>query len=139
AFLDHIGGVALQRHAERVIGGDEEPGVLAALDQGFARDIGQRVGIVGPVHGVGRAGDAGNVGAAAAGIDVDPVLLAGQRRDRQRDRRGRDVEDRVDLVIVIPVAGDIDADIGLVLVIGGDDLDRLAHDLAAVIGNRHLD
>ena len=138
ARVDDVGGVALQRHAECVVGSDEEPGVLAALDHRLAGDIGQRVGVVGPVHCVWRAGDARDIGAAAAGIDVDPVLLAGQRQDRQRDRRSRNVDDGVDLLIVIPVAGDIDADVGLVLVIGGDDLDRLALYLAAVIGDRHL-
>ncbi len=30
AFLDDVGGIAFQRHAEGVVGGDEEPGVLAA-------------------------------------------------------------------------------------------------------------
>ena len=139
ALLDDIGGIAFQRHAEGVVGGDEEPGVLAALDHRLAGDVGQRIGVVGPVHGVGRAGDAGDVGAAAAGIDVDLVLLAGQRGDRQRDRGGRHVEDRVDLLVVVPVAGDVDADVGLVLVVGGDHLDRLALHLAAVVGDRHLD
>ncbi|MGY3407579.1 hypothetical protein ACVWZV_003692 [Bradyrhizobium sp. GM5.1] len=66
------------------------------------------------------------------------VLLARQRRDRQRHRRGRHVEDRVDLVVVVPVAGDVDADVGLVLVIGGDHLHGLARDFGTVIGDRHL-
>ncbi len=139
AFLDDVGRIPLQRHAEGVVGGDEEPGVLAALDHRLAGDVGQRIGVVGPVHGVGRAGDAGDVGTAAAGIDVDLVLLARQRRDWQRDRRGRHVEDRIDLVVVIPVAGDADADVGLVLMVSGHHLDRLALYLAAVIFDRHLD
>ncbi|KTT89496.1 hypothetical protein NS44R_15010 [Mammaliicoccus sciuri] len=61
-LLDDVGSVALQRHAESVVGGDEEPGVLAALDHRLAGDVRQRVGVVGPVHGVGRAGGAGDVG-----------------------------------------------------------------------------
>src|SRR5262249_13570319 len=129
---------ALQRLAEGVVGGDEEPGVLAALDHRLAGDVGQRVGVVGPVHSVGRAGGTGDVGGAAAGIDVDLVLLASQRRDRQRGGGGRHVEVRIDLLIVVPVAGDGDADVGLVLVVGIDHLDRLALDLAAVVGHRHL-
>ena len=32
ARLDDIGGVALERRAECVVGGDEEPAILAALD-----------------------------------------------------------------------------------------------------------
>jgi hypothetical protein len=49
-----------------------------------------------------------------------------------RPRRG-DIEDRVDLFIIIPVARDADADVGLVLVVGIDHLDQLSLDLAAVV------
>src|SRR6202012_2584043 len=120
-------------HAERIVGGDEEPGVFAALDHRLAGDVGERIGVVGPVHRVGRAGRPRDVGRAAARIDVDLVLLAGQRGDRQRDGGGGHVEDRVDLLVVIPVAGDVDADVGLVLVVGRDHLDRLALDLGSVV------
>src|ERR1700739_3933294 len=111
-LLDDIGGVALERMAEGIVGGDEEPGVLACLDHRLAGDVGERIGVVGPVHRVGRAGGTGGVGGAATGIDVDLVLLAGQRRDRQRYGGGRHVENRVDLLVVVPVPGDGNADVG---------------------------
>ena len=50
----------------------------------------------------------------------------------------RHVDDNIDPVIVVPLAGDRAADIGLVLVVGADDLDLLAVDRAAEIGDRHL-
>jgi hypothetical protein len=47
----------------------------------------------------------------------------GDLRDGERHRGGGDVEHRVDAVAVVPLPGDGGADIGLVLVVGGDDLD----------------
>ena len=74
--LDDRGGVALQRVAEGVVGGEEEPAVAALLDHGAAGAVGERIGVVGPVDGVGRAGLAGQVGGAGAGVEEDLVLLA---------------------------------------------------------------
>ena len=42
------------------------------------------------------------------------------------------------MLIVVPVARDGGADIGLILVIGADHLDRLSLHLAAEILDRHL-
>src|SRR4030088_1653040 len=70
---------------------------------------------------------------AAALVERTECFLAGQC-----DRRGRHVEDRIDFLVVIPVAGDADADVGLVLMVGRDHLDGLARHPAAVIGNRYL-
>ncbi len=53
--LHHRGRVVLQCMAEGVIGGDEEPGVLLGAQQCQRRAVGQRPGVVGPVHGVRRA------------------------------------------------------------------------------------
>jgi hypothetical protein len=51
------------------------------------------------------------------------VLVANDIVDRERDRGGRHIDDGVDLVDIDPAAHDIRADIGLVLVIGAEDLD----------------
>ena len=48
--VDDRGGVALQRVAEGVVGGEEEPGVAAGLHQRLAGAVGQHVGVVGPVN-----------------------------------------------------------------------------------------
>ena len=113
----------LQRVAEGVVGGEEEPVVVAGLDHGAAGALGEGPGVVGPVDGVGRALGAGQVGRAGARVDEDLVLLLGDLVDRERDRRGRHVDDHVDAVLVVPLAGDVGGDVGLVLVVGRDDLD----------------
>src|SRR5262245_47204615 len=49
----HFGGVTLERLAERIIGGNEEPGIAAGLNHGLAGAVGERPVIVSPVHGIG--------------------------------------------------------------------------------------
>ena len=90
----HRLGVALEGVAEGVVGGQEEPGVAAGLDDRAAGAVGEHPGVVGPVDGVGRARLAGQVGRRRAGNEERLALLARQLVDRQRDRRGRHVEDR---------------------------------------------
>jgi len=68
---------------------------------------------------------------------VDAVLLARDRLDGQRNCGVADVGDRVDTLLVYPLARDVGADIGLVLVVGKDDLDRFAEHLAAIILDGH--
>ena len=52
-LLDHGRGVGLQRVAEGVVGGQEEPGIAARLDDRLAGAVGERPGVIGPVHRVG--------------------------------------------------------------------------------------
>ena len=115
----HRLGIALERVAEGVIGGEEEPGV------------------VGPVNRVWRAGLAGQVGARRARDDQRLALVAGNLVHGQRHARVRHVEDDVHLVDVVPLAGDGRADIGLVLVIGREDLDLHALFRGTEILDRH--
>jgi hypothetical protein len=51
------------------------------------------------------------------------LLLAGDVVDRQRRRGGRHVDDHVDVVLVDTTAARCSSDVGLVLVVGRDDLD----------------
>ena len=136
--LDGLGGVFLKRIAEGVVGGQEEPAVAAGLHDRAAGAHGQRVGVIGPVEAVGGAGLARQVRGAAAGHDVDLLLLARDRLHGQRHGRGGQVHDRVHLLGVEPLPGDGRADVGLVLVVGADDLDRGALHGAAEILDRHL-
>ena len=53
--LHDVGGVVLQLRAEGVVGGQEVPGLAAALDHRATSALGQCDGVVGPGHGVGRA------------------------------------------------------------------------------------
>ena len=136
--VDDRGGVALQRRAEGVVGGQEEPGVAAGLDQRLPVPLGQHVGVVGPVHGVGRALRVGEIGGRRAGIDVDAVLFLDDVVDGERHAGVRHVDDDVDLVDIEPLPRDVGADIGLVLVIAGDDVDLPALGGQAGILDRHL-
>ena len=137
-FLHEIGGLLLQRMAEGVVDGDEVPAIAALGDQRAAGADGLRMGVVGPVEAVGRARLAGQVRGGRAGDDVDLLLLGRDALHGQRHRRGGQFHDRVDLLGVVPLARDVGGDVGLVLVVGVDDLDRRALHLAAEILDRHL-
>ena len=124
AALDHHRlGVALERVAEGVVGGEEEPRVAAGLHDRAAGAVGQRPGVVGPVDRVGGARLAGEVGGGGARDQQRLALVAGDLVDGERDAGVRHVDDHVDLVGVEPLPGHLGADVGLVLVVGGDDLD----------------
>ena len=123
---DDRGDVALQRVAEGIVGGEEEPALAARLDHRRAGAVGQRRGVVDPVHGVGIAELAGDVGRGRIGREEDPLLLAGDALDGDRRRRGAGAQDHVDLLGVVPAAGERGGDVGLVLDVAGDQLDLLA-------------
>ena len=139
ARLGHDGGdVALQRIAEGVVGGEEEPVLAARLDDRRAGAVGERGGVVDPLHGVGIAELAGDVGRGRIGGEEYPLLLAGDALDGDRRGRGAGAQDHVDLLVVVPAAGEGGGDVGLVLDVAGDELDLLAEDRAAEIVDRHL-
>src|SRR5712691_2943274 len=50
----HCLGVALEREAEGVVGGEEEPSAAAGLDDRRAGAVGEHPGVVGPMDGVGE-------------------------------------------------------------------------------------
>jgi hypothetical protein len=102
--LDDRGGVALQRLAEGVIGGEEEPGIAARLDDRLSRAMGEHIRVVGPVDCVWGAGLAGQVGGRRSGIEVDSVLLFDDVIDGEPDAGIGHVGDHVDLVFVEPFA-----------------------------------
>src|SRR5882724_10903593 len=137
-FQHHIGGVLFQVLSEGVIGGEEEPAVEALLDGRKARDIGLRECIEHVMHGVWTAG---LVGEADRSGTVEHVDLAARLRDLERGQRGgrcRHVEQHLDALIVEHVAGDIGGKVGLVEMIGRDDLDLAAQHFAAEILRCHL-
>ena len=90
------------------------------------------------MHGIGTAGLVGEPDRARA---VEHVDLAARLRDFERGQRGRrrrHVEQHFDTLIVEHVAGDVGGKIGLVEMIGRDDLDLAAEHLAAEIFHRHF-
>jgi len=93
--------------AEGVVAGDEEPGIAAGLHHGGARAVGERPGVVGPVDRVGRARFTGEIGRRRRGDDEGLALVARDLIDRERDAGVGHVEDHVDLLGVVPLAGDL--------------------------------
>ena len=124
--------------AESVVHGDEVPGVAAGLHQRAPGRDRERMGVIGPVEAVGRTGLAGQVRRRGADDDVDLLLLGGDSLHCKRDRRRGEVGDHVDALGIIPATSDARSEIGLVLVIGADQLDLLAEHAAAEILNRHF-
>src|SRR4051794_3929595 len=105
-----------------VVGGDEEPAVAAGAHYGRASRFGEHVGIVCPMHGVGAALGASEIGGGSPGVQVDLVLLPGDLVNRKCHRRGGQVDDGVDALIE-PLARYVGADIRLVLVVSLQDFD----------------
>ncbi len=83
--LDHRRSVALERVAEGVVGGEEEPGIAAGLHDRLAGAVCEVPGVVGPVHGIGVALRAREVGGRRPRCDEHLVLLTRDLADRQRD------------------------------------------------------
>ena len=94
--------------------------------------------VIGPVEAVGGAGRARDRRGRGADDDVDLLLLGGDSLHRKRDRRRGEVGDHVHAFGVVPAPRDVACEIGLVLVIGADQLDLLAEHAAAEILDRHL-
>jgi hypothetical protein len=78
------------------------------------------------VESVGLAGVAGETRRRRAHDDVDFLLLLRKLVNRERDRGGRQFGDHVDAFDVVPAPRNGAAEIRLVLVVGGDDLDLVA-------------
>ena len=139
AGLGHdIGGVLFEILAEGVVGGQEEPAIEPVLDRGETGHVGLAEGVEHVVHGVGAAGFVGEPDRAGAVEHDDLVARLRDLAGRERGGGGRDVEDHLDALVVEHVAGDVGGEVGLVLVIGRDDLDLAAEHLAAEILRRHL-
>jgi hypothetical protein len=69
--------------------------------------------------------------------DGDAILLRRDLLDRERDRGIVKADGHVDLIGIEPLARNRGADIGLVLMVGGHDLDRLAKHRPTGILDRH--
>ena len=134
---DRGGAIGLHVLAEAVVGGDEEPGLAAGLGQRPAERRSRGIGVVGPVDEVLRAFRPGQSRRAGAGADRRLVLFLGDRQHGEGDRGVRQVHDDVDVLGVEPAPRDRRSDVGLVLVIGRDDLDRDA-ELGGEVFGREL-
>ena len=90
------------------------------------------------MHGIGTAGLVGEPDRSGAVEHDDLVARLGDLAGGKRGGGGRDVEDHLDALVVEHVAGDVGGKIGLVEMVGGDDLDLAAEHLAAEILRRHF-
>jgi hypothetical protein len=73
----------------------------------------------------------------APGQQRDLVALPHHIMHGDRNTGVRDVGNRVDLAVVEPIADDLGAHIGLHLMVGADDLDRLAEHGGTEFLHRH--
>src|SRR6185312_12206346 len=115
-----------------------EPGLAARLHDRRAGAVGERCRVVDPVDGIRVAQLAGDVGGGGVGREEDLLLLAGDALDGDRRRRRAGAHDHVDMLGVVPAARQRSGNVGLVLDVARDQLDLLAENRAAEIGDRHL-
>lgn len=88
------------------------------------------------VFGTGFAGD---IGRARGGGDHHLVFFLDDGCERQSHAARRDIDDEVDVLGVEPAPGNRRGVVGLVLGIGGHDLDRDRFIRGAEILDRHFD
>ena len=136
--LDHRRGIGLERLAEGVVCRQKEPGLAALLHDRLAGAVRQRIGVVRVVHHIRIAGFVGEGLGGAPGVDKDALLFGGDLADGESDAGGRNVDDHVHALRVIPLARLGRAHVGLVLVVGGQYFNRFAQHLAAEVLHRHL-
>ena len=123
---------------EGIIDREEEPAVAALGHDGFRQARGERVAVIDPGGFGRRARLAGKGGAAYSSRDHNSVFLGAKRGDCKRDGGMVEPDRHIDLADIKPFARDGRTNIGLVLMIAGYDLDRLAEHGAAEILDRHL-
>ena len=111
------------------------PPRLTTLLRGADR---KRVRVEDPLHRIGRTEFAVEIGRACRVGDKELLAVVGDLLNRQAYRRDRNVDDQIDLVGVVPLPRDARGNIGLDLMIGGNDGNRLAQNFAAEIFDRHL-
>ncbi len=132
-----VGRILLQVMAERVVNREKEPAVAALLDHREPGTVRERIGVVGVVNRLRAAAFVGEARGAGPVQDDDLVALLGDILGRECCGRGRDVDERVELVAIEPLGGLGAGDLRPVQVIRDQHLDRLAEDPAADILDGH--
>ncbi len=135
--LDKARGIAFQRFAEHVVGGDEIPALAAALDHALDHGVGQRVGVRRPLRAEVAALLAAEIAGKAAADERGAAFFPGDALGREPGRAGAAVNHRDQVLSVEPPAHQGGGHVGLVLVVRADHLDGLAGDLAAEVFHGH--
>src|SRR6516165_10010369 len=130
--------IPLQGMAECIIGGEEKPRIAAAVDHLLRGPNCKRRRIEHPLHRIRRAEFAVEIGRAGRMSNEELFTVVGHLLHRQAHRRDRYIDNQVDLVDVIPLPGDAGGDIGLDLMVSGNDSDGLTQDFATKVFGCHL-
>ena len=137
--LDDVGCIGFERMTESIVSGQKVPAFGTGLHQGGACHLGQRHGVVGVMHGVGRAGFIGQAGGAGADGHERAFLFFGDLGHGQRGAGVGAADQHRQAVLVDPLSGFGAGHVGLVLVVGGQHFNRTVQDLATEILHRPLD
>ena len=137
-FCHESAGILLQGVTKGIIGGNKEPALATARNDGLCGNLTRGVCVINVVDAVRSAGLVGQFSAACTGVHGDPFLVPRQFLHRQGAARVQQAGNHIHLLIVNPLAGLGGGDIGLVLMVGADNLNRLTQHLPAKILDRHL-
>ena len=121
-LFDVIGRLGFDALAERIIHREKIPVLSATPHHRRCRGVAGRPSVIDPLDRVGRAGLSGQIRAGRGRCEEGHFCVANERIDSETDGRIRHVDNGIDRIDIEPFARDCRADIGLVLVIGVDDL-----------------
>ena len=136
--MDRLGRVALQSLAESVVEADEVPGRTAHFGDRPADRVSERPGVESPLDGGRLAELSGQVGRRGRRRKHRAILLMHEGIDGEADAGIGEVDDRVDALFIHPTPRNRDADVGLVLMIGENDLHLEAARLLGEVLGREL-
>jgi len=132
-------GPQVVRHLvpERVVGHQQEPGLSALCQHRLRGTGGLRVSVEYPVKAGGRAFLVGQLRGRRPREQRDLAALARKLLHRERDRGIGEISNRGDALAVEPTARNRRGEVGLVLMISVDHLDRADEHVDAEVLDRH--
>ncbi len=136
-LLDSLAEIRLERVAEGVVGGDEEPRVDVLLRKRLHQPVGVGIGVPHPVKRGGRTALAGESERACRAGDVDLSERARNLLHRERGAGIRHVDDELNPFGIVPAPRHRRRDVRFVLMVAADRLDGLAEHAAAELLDRH--
>src|SRR5262249_57123377 len=137
-LLDCLACILLQRPPERIVGGDEIPGIETEADHSACNADRVGISIVGPMEAGVGAILARQIAAAARHCYRNPFARSGKLLDCQRYRRIRHVYDRAHLLVVQPTVRYRRCNVDVVLVVAKNYADFSTEYLSTEILNCHL-
>src|SRR5262245_39829850 len=123
--------IMLECVAKSIVGDNEEPGITAAIKHGLAGNVRERIGRVSPLNEIRRAEFSAEIGRPSRGGDEHLVPLTCKCLNGDTDGRHRHIENNIDTVLIVPLARNVGADVGLVLMVAENDLDWFPENVAS--------